>query len=221
MGQTAIILGATGLTGSHLLDILLNDSFYERVIVFGRNSVNKTHPKLEEHITDLLAFENSEELFKADVVFCCIGTTKAKTPDSAKYKSIDYGIPVNAAKLCKKNNVPCFVVMSSLGANTDSNITYNRIKGEMEAAVLEQKVPNTYILQPSLILGDRNEKRQGESIAKSLMTLLSPLMIGPLKVYKPIQSETIARAMALLPKGNYNERIIPSNDIKKIAAHGI
>lgn len=220
MGQTAIILGATGLTGSHLLDMVLNDSFYDKIVVFGRSSLGITHPKLESHIIDVLELEQEADRFKADVVFCCIGTTKAKTPDMGLYRAIDYGIPVTAAKLCKTNKIPCFVVMSSLGADKTSNIFYNMIKGEMEAAVLEQGVPRTYILQPSIILGDRNEKRRGESIAKLLMTLIAPLLLGKLKRYRPIASKTIAKAMANLPKGNREENTIPSHLIKEIASHG-
>jgi uncharacterized protein YbjT (DUF2867 family) len=90
----------------------------------------------------------------------------------------------------------------------------------MEAAVLEQGIPRTYILQPSIILGDRNEKRRGESIAKFLMTLIAPLLLGKMKRYRPIASKTIAKAMANLPKGNREENIIPSHVIKEISSHG-
>ena len=219
MGKTAIILGATGLTGSQLLELTLNDSFYDKVIVFGRSTLNMTHPKLEEHIINVLELEDEVHKFKGDVVFCCIGTTKSKTPDKEKYKAIDYGIPVTAAKLCKMNNVPCYAVMSSLGADANSNIFYSRIKGEMEDAVFKQALPKTYILQPSIITGDRNEKRLGESIAKGLMKTIKPLLVGSLKKYRPISSNVIARAMASLPKGNWPSGIISSQDIHKIASN--
>ena len=98
--KTAIVLGATGLTGSILLNKLLKDAEYKTVIIFTRRSVGFQNQKLEEHIIDLFELEKYTELFKADEVYCCIGSTKAKTPDEDIYKKVDYGIPVSAAKLC-------------------------------------------------------------------------------------------------------------------------
>ena len=108
--KTAIILGATGLTGSLLLEKLLKDPSFEKIKLFSRSSFGKKSPKIEEHLIDMLQLENYSEDFKADVVFCCIGTTKAKTPDKEIYKKIDYGIPVTAAKLAKENNIKTFIV---------------------------------------------------------------------------------------------------------------
>jgi uncharacterized protein YbjT (DUF2867 family) len=220
MGKLAIILGATGLTGGQLLNYVLSDSYYEKVLVFGRRPLGINHPKLEEHILDLFQLRNKEEIFKSDVVFCCVGTTKAKTPNKATYKDIDYGIPVAAAELSKKNNIQCFVVMSSLGANANSPIFYNRIKGEMELAVLALEIPQTYVLQPSLIMGKRNEFRLGEALFKGLMHFINPLLIGQFRRYQSIQSTTLALAMAVLPKSIRLSGIIPSNIIKDIANHG-
>lgn len=220
MGKSAILLGATGVTGSHLLNYILQDDDYSKVTVFGRNALPFKHPKLEQNIIDLLKLENVKVHFKADVVFCCIGTTKAKTPDKDLYKAIDYGIPVAAAKLCKENKISCFVVMSSLGANKNSNVFYTKTKGEMEVAVLEQKLPQTYILQPSVIAGNRKEKRIGESFVKGVMKLVNPILIGRFEKYRSIHAKTIAKAMINLPKGNRPSGIIPSHIIKEISQHG-
>src|SRR5699024_8062889 len=110
MGKTAIILGATGLTGGHLLDLLLEDDSFNKILVFTRRKTGKEHPKLEEHIIDLLELDDYKNLFKGDVVF----TTKAKTPDKNLYKAIDYGIPVTAAKLAKQNGIKSYIVISAL-----------------------------------------------------------------------------------------------------------
>ena len=104
-------------------------------------------------------------------MYCCIGTTSAKTKDRTVYKAIDFGIPFAAAKLAKQNNISTYLVVSAMGANSKSKIFYNRTKGDMEQAVLSQKIPNTYILRPSLILGERNEKRFGESLGAVLLKL--------------------------------------------------
>lgn len=91
MNKTAIILGATGLTGGILLEKLLADKMYAKIKLFSRNSVHIKSDKIEEHLINLLQLENYKEEFVADVVFFCIGTTAAKTKDTAKYKQIDYG----------------------------------------------------------------------------------------------------------------------------------
>ncbi len=118
--KTAILIGATGLTGGVLLTLLLKGSSYSKIKVFGRNSCEKTHPKIEEHLGDLFKLEAFAEAFKGDVVFCCIGTTKAKTPNKEMYKKIDCGIPVAAAKLAKRNKIETFEVISVLGADVNS-----------------------------------------------------------------------------------------------------
>lgn len=217
MSKTAIILGATGLTGNLLLNKVLNNEAYSKVIVFSRSELSETHEKLQVKIINLLQLIDYKSHFMADVVFCCIGTTKAKTPDESVYKSIDYGIPVAAAKLCKANNIETFIVVSALGANADSRFFYNRIKGEMERDVLKLHIKNTYILQPSLIEGQRNERRIFEWFWQKLMVVVNVLLIGWLKKYRSIKAGTIANAMVILDLKGYKQHTIESNHIKKIA----
>ncbi len=214
MAKTAIILGATGLTGGILLELLLKDARYTTIKLFSRNSVERTHAKIEEHLIDLLALEKHQELFTGDVVFCCIGTTKSKTPNKEKYRQIDYGIPLTAAKLAKQNGIPTFCVISAMGADASSSIFYNKIKGEMEDAVLEQQIENTYLLQPSLIGGAREEKRLGERMAQLVMKTFSFLIP---KKYKIISPTTIAEAMIILASEKFSEKRITSHRIKEIA----
>lgn len=213
MKKTAIILGATGLTGGILLEKLLEDDTYDKIKLFSRSSVGINSPKIEEFIIDMFQLETHSETFKADVVFCCIGTTKSKTPNKDTYKKIDYGIPVAAAKLAKQNDIKTFIVISALGASENSNVFYNKTKGEMQRDVLLQKIKNTYILQPSLIVGDRNESRFGENLAEVFMKVFGFLI--PAK-YKMIEAETIAEAMRILSKDGYSEKIITSEKIKEI-----
>ena len=214
MKKNAIILGATGLTGAHLLDLLLKDSDYDRVKVFTRKKLTNSHPKIEEHLVDLLKLSDHAIEFTADVVFCCIGTTKAKTPDKALYRAIDYGIPVEAAKLCKQNSINQFIAISALGANSKSKVFYSQLKGEMERDVLAQHIKNTHLLQPSLIVGDRKEKRMGEDFSKYFMKIFGFLI--PAR-YKMIQAKTIAQAMVQLARNPRKEHVISSEKIKEIA----
>ena len=217
MSKTAIILGATGLTGGLLLYSLLKDERYGHVILFSRHICGIKHAKLTEHIIDLFQLDQYQAQFKADEVFCCIGTTKAKTSDKDLYTKIDYGIPVAAATLCKKNGIDTFIVISALGAKKKSKIFYNRIKGKMEAAVLDFHIKYTYILQPSLISGEREERRIGESIMKFMMSLMKPLLrIGELKRYLPIHPQTIANCMIWIANNDYKSGRIKSKTIQEI-----
>jgi uncharacterized protein YbjT (DUF2867 family) len=216
--KSAILLGATGLTGGILLKKLLKDPRYGKIILFSRSSVKIENKRIEEHLVDLFQLENYREQFKADQVFCCIGTTKSKTPNKETYRKIDYGIPVTAAKLCKENGISTFAVISALGANPDSGMFYNKVKGEMQRDVLAQNIKNTYIFQPSLIAGDRQEKRFFENLAKQAMKILNYALIGPLKKYRSIHPETIARAMLIVTNKDYGKSIIESEEIKEIAA---
>ena len=215
--KTAIILGATGLTGGKLLELILEDDRYGTVKLFSRSSVGISHPKLEEHLGDLKDMESFAAVFHAEELFCCIGTTKAKTPDREVYKSIDYGLPVRAAKRCKESGVGTFIVISAMGANPKSSIFYNRVKGQMEEAVLAENIPKTHILQPSLIGGKRKEKRWGEWIFKQLMKVANFALVGPLEKYRSIRPETIARSMVWLANHKYEKKRIESDDIKRLA----
>ncbi len=197
MKKTAIILGATGLTGSYLLDLLLNSGDHEKVKIFTRRVTGKTHPKLEETVCDVLNLEEQSDKFTADEVFCCIGTTKAKTPDKKLYHAIDYGIPVTSAKLAERNNINTFSVISAIGANTKSSVFYSRTKGEMERDVLKCNIPNILIFRPSLIYGNRKDKRLFEKIGIILVKSLQFLLVGKFKKYRAISREDLAKALFL------------------------
>ncbi len=216
MNKTAIILGATGLTGNILLNKVLGDNRYRNIKIFTRSPLRYENPRVTEILCDLLDVDSFKDNFYGDEVFCCIGTTVKKTPDKELYKKIDYGIPVSAAKLCKSNGIKTFVTMSSMGANANSSIFYNRTKGEMEQAVLEQKIENTYILRPSIISGNRNERRIGEKIGLILMKVLNPLFVGPLRKYRVVDAEIIANAMIELANNKIDKQIIESDQIQDI-----
>ena len=214
--KTAIILGATGLTGNILLNKLLGDDNYGKIKIFTRRPLRFENPKVYEILCDLLDVDSYKDNFYGDEVFCCIGTTTKKTPDKELYTKIDFGIPVSAAKLCKQNEIDTFLVMSSMGANANSSIFYSRTKGEMEQAVLGQKIENTYILRPSMIGGNRIESRIGEKIGVILMKVLNTLFVGSLRKYRIIDAGIIAKAMIVLANNKNDEQIIESDKIQKI-----
>lgn len=215
--RTAIILGATGLTGGYLLQEIIDDPDYNKVVLFSRSKIAVKNDKIEEHLIDMFRLEECEEVFQGDEVFCCIGTTNSKTPDEETYRKIDFGIPAAAAGLAKKNGISRFLVISALGADPQSSMFYNKTKGEMEQAVLAQVIKETYIFQPSLIAGDRVESRFFENLAKNAMKVINPILGGPLKKYRSIHPETIATAMKLVAKNGYKKNRIKSDEIKEIA----
>ncbi len=216
MKKTAIILGATGLTGSLLLEKLIKDKRYSSIKLFSRKKLDNLPQKVEQYIGDLLSLESFKENFVANEVFCCIGTTAKKTPNKKVYKEIDFGIPTTAAKLAKKNNISTFIVVSALGADTKSTIFYNKTKGEMEQAVLEERIEKTHILQPSIIYGKREENRIGEKIGLVLCKILEPVLIGKFKKYSITKADDIALAMINLANSDIKEQIINSLKIKEL-----
>jgi len=218
MKKTAIILGATGLTGSILLEKLIHDNRYDCIKLFSRKKIEGLPKKVQQFIGDVLKLENFKNDFKANEVFCCIGTTAKKTPNKETYKSIDYGIPVSAAKLSKLNNIPIFMVVSAMGVNAKSSVFYNKTKGEMEHDVLLQNIKNTFILRPSIIGGNRKESRLLEKIGLVVFKRIQPLFVGKLKQYKIIEAEEIAQAMVNLANiKTSEEKIITSDKIREIS----
>jgi len=220
MTKTAIILGATGLTGSLLLEKLIKDNRYGQIILISRSKIDNLPSKVSQHIGDLLDLAQFSEFFKADELYCCIGTTKDKTKDTTIYKNIDYGIPLAAATLCKEKGIPTFIVVSALGADKNSRIFYNRTKGEMEEAVLKLDLDHTYILRPSLIVGQRHQPRIGEKISKYLLTIFQPLLQGGLKKYRMIYANTIANTMVVLANATPQKvHILESDKIEIITSN--
>ena len=218
MKKTAIILGATGLTGNHILQKLIEDDRYASIKLFSRSKIEGLPKKVVQFTGDLLKLGQFKADFTADEVYCCIGTTAKKTPNKKRYKEIDYGIPVAAAVLSKENNISTFLVISAMGANKDSNVFYNKTKGEMEDNVLHKNIKHTFILRPSLISGERKERRLLENIGITILKIIEPLFIGNLKKYRIINAESIAKAMIVLANNtSITEVIITSNDIKQIS----
>lgn len=217
MAKKAIILGITGLVGNTLAQQLFEDATYDEIISFHRRKSGLHHPKLTEHVVDVLKLDDQAEIFKADAVFCCVGTTQAKTPDKEKYKAIDYGIPIAAARLCAKNKIPVLIIISALGADPSSRIFYNRLKGEMERDVLNIAPDKAYLMQPALLTGDREEARTSEKIAENVFKIINPLLIGPLKKYRSINVATVAAAMRAVAENGYGKPKIPSIEIREIA----
>jgi uncharacterized protein YbjT (DUF2867 family) len=194
MKKRALILGATGLVGGHLVKLLLDDDRYERLTVFVRRSPGILHPKLTEHIVDFDNPEAWEGLVTGDDLFSCLGTTIKKAGSQDAQHRIDYTYQYRTAKAAAEKGVTTYVLVSSSGANPHSRIFYSRIKGELDRDVRGLPFRTISILKPSVLMGEREEKRTGESLGVFLGKILIPL-IPPLRKYRPIPAETVAKAM--------------------------
>ncbi len=188
--KTAIVLGATGLIGKKVTEHLLKNDTYSTVIILVRKPLNINHPKLKQHIFNYDAIDNT--LLKGDDLFCCLGTTIKTAGSKEAFRKVDLDYVVNVAKASKGNGINHFAVISAMGANKNSIVFYNQIKGEMEESIKAIGFNSTYIIRPSLLLGDRKEFRFGELIGKFFMITLSFLIP---KKYRAIYDVQVAIAM--------------------------
>jgi uncharacterized protein YbjT (DUF2867 family) len=190
--RTALLLGATGLTGGLLLDLLLASDQYTKVIIYVRKSIQKQDPKLVEQIIN---YDTIDTALEVDDVFCCLGTTIKIAKTKEAFEKVDLHYPLKIAALQQKAGSKQFMVVSAMGANSKSSIFYSRTKGLMEEGLAAIGFKGLYIFRPSFIVGDRKEERMGEKIGIAISKILSPLMIGPLKNYKPVKASSIAASM--------------------------
>ncbi|NSL88171.1 NAD(P)H-binding protein [Chitinophaga sp. Mgbs1] len=200
MNKTAVVIGATGLTGTHLVAALLHDDYFSKVKVLVRNPWVHPRPGLESIIVD---FEDEESLAAAiqgDVLFCCIGTTIRKAGTQERFREVDYDIPVRCARIAHRHHIPQFLMISSIGANPSSRNFYLRTKGQVEETVLKAGFDGVYIFRPSIIVDQRNESRWKEAAGKYLIQLFYFLLQGRWKKYRGIKAATIANAMVRVAK---------------------
>jgi uncharacterized protein YbjT (DUF2867 family) len=217
MNKKAIILGASGLIGSQLLQLLLESPHYEEVLAIVRKPLKITHKKLNVITSDFSDSTSLENLIKGDVIFSCVGSTKKKTPNKADYLKVDKEIPTQIAKFGKTNGVLQFHIVSSLGADSNSSIFYSKMKGETEDIIKNIGIKSTHIYQPSLLIGPRKEKRFGEDIAAFIANIIDPLLLGSFAKYRSIKTIEVATGM-------YNQSLknltgtftYPSDYIKKL-----
>lgn len=197
MNQKAIIIGASGLIGRELLTLLLAYSHFETVKIFVRKSLNIKHPKLTEVISDFKDLNSLKSEIYGDALFCCLGSTKSKTPDLNQYRKIDHDYPLFFAEEGLKNGLQQFHLVSALGADAKSSNFYTKMKGETEEAIKLLGIPSLYIYQPSFLRGNRVENRPLEKFALLIMKAIDPLLIGGLKKYQSINAISVAKAMII------------------------
>jgi len=195
VSRTALLAGATGLVGSHILQRLLADSAWTRVVTIGRRLIPQRHDKLEQRIVD---FDSLTDLPHVDDVFCCLGTTIKKAASQEAFRRVDHDYGIALAQAGLRAGATQFLLVSAIGADPAARVFYSRVKGETEADVRKLRYPATQIFRPSLLLGERAEFRLGERIAMKTAPLLSWLLLGRLRRYRPIHADVVARAMTCI-----------------------
>jgi uncharacterized protein YbjT (DUF2867 family) len=193
--KTALLAGSTGLVGSELLKQLDDSSRYSKIICLVRKDSPPAVGKVQYLQVDFDNLESHAKELAADDVFCCLGTTMKKAGSKGAFRTVDYHYPVQLAKICKANGARQFLMVSALGANHNSSIFYNKVKGEAEDAISSVGYRSVHLLRPSLLLGPRKETRFGEDAAKIFFKIFSFLVP---KKYKGIEAATVARAMISL-----------------------
>jgi uncharacterized protein YbjT (DUF2867 family) len=195
--KKTILLGATGLVGQQLLQLLLRSDHYDKVTVFSRKPL-EAHPKLQQIIcSDLSEMNQHAATFEGvEDVFCCLGTTIRVAKTRERFREVDYDYPLLAAQLAKAAGVKRYLLVSAMGANTNSNIFYSQVKGEIETAIQMLQLPSVCIFRPSLLLGNRTEFRFGERLSILLSRPLEFIWRGKLLKYKPIHASDVAMAMS-------------------------
>jgi uncharacterized protein YbjT (DUF2867 family) len=191
--RIALLAGASGLVGGHCLRLLLAEPAYGRVIALGRRALPVQHAKLEQKLVD---FAHIADLVpRVDDVYCCLGTTIKKAGSQAAFRRVDHDYVVALAQAAKQAGARRFLLVSALGANLRSRIFYSRVKGEVERDVSAVPFAAVHIFRPSLLLGERAESRPLERLVFPLFKALTPVLAGPLRPYRAIAAETVARAM--------------------------
>lgn len=191
---SAVVFGGSGLIGRYLLDQLADDGTYERVTAIHRRTF-EVPDQVELKVIDLDKLEQLDSLLNDQVVFVALGTTLAKAGSRSQFREVDYDLVLAIAEAAQQHGAAQLHIVSAIGANPQAKVFYNRVKGEMEVAVEQLKLPVCYVYQPSILDGPRQERRIGERFGLAAFKLLDPFLRGPLRPYRAIHATQVAAFM--------------------------
>jgi uncharacterized protein YbjT (DUF2867 family) len=191
--RTAIVIGATGLVGTELVDLLLADTRFDTVKILVRRGTNRINPKLTEYVVNFDEPDTWKKLVTGDVLYSAMGTTlRIAGSKEAQYK-VDFTYQLAVAKVAAANEVAEYVLVSAAGSSPDSKIFYSRMKGELEVEVQKLPFETIHIIRPGMLSGERSDVRTGEKLGIGLMSVLS--IIPGLSNLKPVKGREVAQAM--------------------------
>lgn len=224
--RIALLAGTTGLTGSSCLELLNEDNRYTQVKCLSRRPIQFGSSKVVNITCNFAHLDQIETQIDCDDVYCCLGTTIKKAGSQDKFDEVDRVFVVNLAKIAKRRGAKTFAVVSSLGANPQSKIFYNRVKGRMEQEILALGYERVIILRPSLLTGERTEYRTGERIGVVFSRAIAPLLIGPLKKLRPVSAFKVAASLIALTfrnnlvKTTFESDELLGRDLEEHRSHG-
>lgn len=205
-----LLVGASGLVGSHVLKLALADPRVEHVVAPGRK-VLAAHAKLEAPLCDFGEMTGDEPWWRGDAVICTLGTTIKVAGSQAAFERVDHDYPLTVARLMHKRGAQIYVLNSAIGADANSRFFYNRVKGRLEQDLAAIGFQSLSFVRPGLIGGERAERRRGEGIAEAVLKIAGPLLpkrwrINPAPV---IAQSLLDCALAAAP----GIRIVPSGEL--------
>lgn len=207
----ALLFGATGLIGTHLLHQALALPGIAHVTAVSRRPMPVRSPKMTNLVaSDGASLPGYDWPQTPDVAFCCLGTTIRAAGSREAFRAVDHDLVLHGAEWARRTGVAHFLLVTAIGADPRSPAFYSRVKGEVEQAVAALGFERFSVFRPSLLLGERDEHRTGEAVFGRMMPWFSPLMAGPLAPYRAVDAADVARAMlatALLPEGPRNARL--------------
>lgn len=202
MNKSALITGATGLVGKALLEQLLASNYYEKIIVLTRRQIAVADKRIQVVVVDFDELYEQASGISAQHYYCCLGTTIKKAGSKEAFYKVDFTYQLELAKMAQKDPAfEQFHIVSAVGANPNSVIYYNNVKGQLEEALKTLELKSLHIYQPSLLLGDRDEFRLFEEVAKGFSKVLSFFTIGSRgRRFFAIEATKVAEAMLLCAK---------------------
>jgi len=216
--RTALVAGASGLVGRHVVHLLLEDPAYARVTVLARRELPLSHKKLEQQVVSFDRLAQIADFPRVHDVFCCLGTTMKQAGSPDAFRKVDYTYVVELARVAVRHRASQFLVVTAVGADPSSRILYSRVKGEAEEALRRLQFESIQIFRPSLVVGARAQGRPAERVARLLGLLVAWAFVGPLSRYRPIKAEALARAMVHVardaPRGAH---VYQSDHIRRLA----
>lgn len=217
--NTAVVVGATGLVGNYLMNVLAEDAFYDRVVVLTRRPIDP--PEILTKTENLFAdFERLDalDLAGATHAFCCLGTTIRNAGSREAFRRVDHDYVAAFAQAARRAGARHLSVISSVGASPGASSFYLSVKGETEATLGGLGFEELHIFRPGILLGKRKERRPGEQLGAALARGFEWLMLGPLSKYRPMPAPLLASAMAAAgERGGPGRHIHHYDDIIRLA----
>jgi uncharacterized protein YbjT (DUF2867 family) len=215
--NVAVVAGASGLIGKYLLNVLLEDAFYDAIVPLARRPLAIDSPKAEQRIVDYDRL-SAADLAGATHLFCCLGTTMKTAGSREAFRRVDYEYCERFARLGREAGATRLMLVSSAGASPKASAFYLKTKGETEEAVSALGFEALHIFRPGVLMGQRDEERPDERLAARISRAFEFLMVGSLSKFRPMPAGVLSASMAAAgERGESGKHIHHYLDIVRLA----